>query len=237
MSGGWAREASSATPHSSHYHLNHSLHYCLNQSPSDPSSVEKLSSTKLIPSAKKTGNHNRLGPLLYDIGHKLPRFRTPITTYSIGINIFPLFTMELPWHLKQSGGWSWCQQEDIGSGSHRDAQLGREVTREAVVLWGILTEEAKVPIRCERCQADPEGVSRSARHSGVPGRHGKPLEENSPGRRQIKFTSHMEHVPGKHRTVFRMLKQELGKCHSVSHRVGMQTFSFRSVNLGISLVI
>ena len=66
--------------------------------------VEKLSSTKLIPSAKKTGNHDRLGPLLYDIGHKLPRFKTPITMYSIGINILPLFTMELPWHLKQSGG-------------------------------------------------------------------------------------------------------------------------------------
>ena len=61
----------------------------------------------------------------------------------------------------------------------------------------ILTEEAKVPIRCERCQVDPEVVSRSVRHSGVPGRHGKPLKENSPQRRYIKFTSHMEHAPGK----------------------------------------
>ena len=50
----------------------------------------------------------------------------------------------------------------------------------------ILTEEAKVPIRCERCQVDPEVVSRSVRHSGVPGRHGKPLKENSPQRERAR---------------------------------------------------
>lgn len=206
MSGGWASEASSATPHCSRYHLDHSLHYCLNQSPSYPSFVENLSFTKLIPSAKKTGNHDRLGPLLYDSGHKLPRFRTPITTYSIGINFLPLFTVELPWHPKQSGGWSWCQQEDTGSGSHRDAQLGRQVTAEAVVLRSDSHRRGKVPIRCEKCQVDPEVMSRSVRHSSVSGRHGKPLKENSPRRRHIQFTSHMEHVPGKHRTIFRTLK-------------------------------
>ena len=46
VSGGQASEASSATPHHSHYHLNH---------PSTTPSVEKLSSTKPAPGAKKVG--------------------------------------------------------------------------------------------------------------------------------------------------------------------------------------
>ena len=41
-------KASSATPHHSHYHLNH---------PPPPPSVEKLSSMKLVPGAKKVGDH------------------------------------------------------------------------------------------------------------------------------------------------------------------------------------
>ena len=47
VSSGWVSEASSATPHHSHYHLNH---------PPTPWSVEKLSSTKPVPGAKKVGD-------------------------------------------------------------------------------------------------------------------------------------------------------------------------------------
>lgn len=82
----------------------------------------------------------------------------------------------------------------------------------------ILTEEAKVPIRCERYQVDPEVVSRNVRHSSVPGRLDKPLEEDSARRRRIKSPSHME----THQTflgesqentarIFRMPKQEFEK--------------------------
>ena len=52
--GGRASEASSATPHCSRYHLNHRSHYHLNHPP--PLSVEKLSSVKPVPDAKKAGD-------------------------------------------------------------------------------------------------------------------------------------------------------------------------------------
>ena len=51
-SGGQASEASSAAPHRSHYHLNH---------PPCPQSVEKLSSMKPVPGAKKVGDHSYTG--------------------------------------------------------------------------------------------------------------------------------------------------------------------------------
>ena len=56
VSGGPASEASSVSPHRSHYHLNHtpSPHP---PTPPPPPSVEKLSSTKLVPGAKKVGDH------------------------------------------------------------------------------------------------------------------------------------------------------------------------------------
>ena len=47
VSGGRVSEASSAAPHHSHYRLHH---------PPQPPSVEKLSSTKLVPGAKKVGD-------------------------------------------------------------------------------------------------------------------------------------------------------------------------------------
>ena len=54
-SGGWVSEASSAAPQRSHYRLNHHSRYRLN-TPAPPS-VEKLSSTKPVPGAKKVGDH------------------------------------------------------------------------------------------------------------------------------------------------------------------------------------
>ena len=49
MSGGQASEASSAAPHSSRYLLSH-------HPPTPPPSVENLSSTKMVPGAKKVGD-------------------------------------------------------------------------------------------------------------------------------------------------------------------------------------
>ena len=54
VSRGQVSKASSATPHCSHYCLNHRLHECLNHP--HPSSMEKLSSMKPVPGAKKVGD-------------------------------------------------------------------------------------------------------------------------------------------------------------------------------------
>ena len=51
VSSGRASEASSAAPHCWHYHLNHPP-----PPTPHPPSVEKLSSTKLVPGAKNVGN-------------------------------------------------------------------------------------------------------------------------------------------------------------------------------------
>ena len=59
VSGGRAKEASSAAPHRSHYCLNHRWHhwhYHLKHPRPLPPSVEKLSSTKPVPGAKKVGD-------------------------------------------------------------------------------------------------------------------------------------------------------------------------------------
>ena len=63
-----ASKASSATPHHSHYRLNHRSHYCLNhrshyrlnhppRAPLTAPSMEKLSSMKPVPGAKKVADH------------------------------------------------------------------------------------------------------------------------------------------------------------------------------------
>lgn len=112
----------------------------------------------------------------------------------------------------------------------------RQVTAEAVVLRSDSHRRGKVPIRCEKCQVDPEMMSRSIRHSSVSGRHGKPLKENSPRRRHMLI--HKPHGTCARKTQNNFQDAEVrGKCHSVSHRVDMQTFSSRSVNFGISLVV
>ena len=51
VSSGQVSEASSAAPHRSRYRLNHHPY------PPAPPTVEKLSSMKLVPSAKKVGDH------------------------------------------------------------------------------------------------------------------------------------------------------------------------------------
>ena len=59
VSGGRASEASSGTPHGSHYWLNHPTyrsHYHLHHLPPTPPSMEKLSSMKLFPGAQKFGD-------------------------------------------------------------------------------------------------------------------------------------------------------------------------------------
>lgn len=88
VNSGWEREreASPAAPRCSHYHLNHarhcSSHYCLNHL---PASVEKMSSTKLVPGAKKLGT----------AGIGLPQFT--MLPHVILIRFQQLWTCHLPW--------------------------------------------------------------------------------------------------------------------------------------------
>ena len=60
VSGGQASKASSASPHLSPSLpiTPHHSHYCLNHSPPPPPAIEKLSSTKLVPGAKKVGDRH-----------------------------------------------------------------------------------------------------------------------------------------------------------------------------------
>lgn len=141
-----------------------------------------------------------------------------------------------------------AQQVDVESGSHRDrCSPGKrsDPLQKQQYCRVILTEEVRVLTRLERCQVDPAVVSRSSvRHSGVPGKHVKPLEEDRTRRRQIKPPRHMgtcETLLGdsqEKNRIFRRLEQKLEKhrgegstSHSVSHRIGIQTFSFRSMGL------